>query len=100
MMITHDEATRLEYIIRDVFNCDRFDVMGIANADHLERWPMDAAIVVFAPLYKEQRRIPEIDTFVDEFSCIFNFPEDYTYDKDTVDRYIETLKKLTKKYCQ
>ena len=32
--ISHAEATALEYIVRSVFNCERFGVMGVADADH------------------------------------------------------------------
>ena len=97
-MINHDEAISLECIIRNVYNCDRFGVMGIANADHLERNPMDAAIVIFAPLYLKQKEIEEINSFVDEYGCIFNFPNDYKYNKETVDNYIDGLRKLASKY--
>ena len=34
--ISHAEATALEYIVRSVFNCERFGVMGVADADQLE----------------------------------------------------------------
>ena len=29
--ISHAEATALEYIVRSVFNCERFGVMGVAD---------------------------------------------------------------------
>ena len=48
-MINHSEAFELELIVRRVFDCDRFGVMGIADAGHLERCPYDAAIAVFVP---------------------------------------------------
>ena len=98
-MINHDEAIALEFSVRKVFDCERFGVMGIANADHLERYPMDAALVVFAPLYKEQAEIPEIDEFMDKYGCIFHFPDSYTYDKNTVREYIDELRTLIDKYC-
>lgn len=98
MMINHDEATSLEFIVRKVYNCQRFGVMGIANADHLEAHPMDAAIVVFAPLYRNKESIEEIDSFVDEYSCIFNFPDSYEYNQETVENYIEGLRYLVDKY--
>lgn len=97
-MINHNEATSLEFIVRRVYNCERFGVMGIADADHLERNPLDAAIVIFAPLYREQREIEEIDAFMDRYSCVFNFPEDYTYNEETVANYIEGLRNLVDRY--
>ena len=97
-MINHDEAISLEHIVRRVYNCERFGVMGIANADYLERNPLDAAIVIFAPLYREQREISEIDEFIDQYRCIFNYPEDYTYNEETVENYIEGLRSLVDIY--
>lgn len=97
-MINHREAISLEHIVRRVYNCERFGVMGVANSDHLERHPMDAAIVIFAPLYQEQKVIEDIDSFIDEYSCIFNFHEDYEYNEQTVNNYIEGLRRLVDKY--
>ena len=96
--ISHAEATALEYIVRSVFNCERFGVMGVANADHLERCPLDAAMVVFAPLYKNKAEISEIDEFMDQNICYFSF-DDYEYEEEKVEKYIEELRKLVKKYC-
>ena len=97
-MIKHSEAFELEHIVRRVFNCDRFGVMGIADADHLERCPFDAAIVVFAPLYKINNEIEEIEQFMDEFSCYFTF-SDYQYSEEKVREYSDGLKNLVEKYC-
>lgn len=95
--ISHAEATALEYIVRSVFNCERFGVMGVADADHLERCPLDAAMVVFAPLYKNKTEISEIEEFMDRNICQFSF-DDYEYDEKKVEKYIEELRKLVKKY--
>ena len=88
-MIKHSEAFELEHIVRRVFNCDRFGVMGC---------PFDAAIVVFAPLYKINNEIEEIEQFMDEFSCYFTF-SDYQYSEEKVREYIDGLKNLVEKYC-
>lgn len=97
--ISHNDAIRLEFIVRGVYQCERSGVMGIANADHLESNPMDAAIVVFAPLYKEYiSDLSEIDNFMDKFSSIFNYPEDYEYDESVVKEYISGLEELISKY--
>ena len=97
-MVNHMDAIALEHLIRRVYNCDRFGVMGIANADYLERNPLDAAIVIFAPLYREQNEIDNIDTFIEQYSCIFKFPSDYTYNAEIVENYIEGLRRLVDKY--
>lgn len=96
--INHSEAMELEYLIRKVYKCDRFGVMGIADADHLEFHPLDAANVILAPLYLNKTDIPEIDSFVDEQSCIFNFSDDYVYNETTVRKYIDGLSSLVGKY--
>ena len=98
VMINDSEATSLELIVRRVYNCGKGGVMGIADASHLERNPLDAAIVIFAPLYKEQREIEEIDAFMNQYSSIFNFPERYTYNEETVANYIEGLRNLVGRY--
>lgn len=97
-MIKHSEALELEYVVRHVFNCDRFGVMGIADAGHLERCPYDAAIAVFSPLYKTNKEIDEIEQFMDDFSCYFIF-SDYQYSEEKVREYIDGLKELVDKYC-
>lgn len=88
----------MEHIVRAVFGCDRFGVMGIADADHLERLPFDAATAIFSPLYKDREEIPEIDDFVDHYNCYFTF-DDYIYDENKVKQYIDELRKLERKYC-
>lgn len=95
--INHSEATELEYLIRKVYKCDRFGVMGIADADHLEFHPLDAANVILAPLYLDNTDISEIDSFVDEQSCIFNF-DNYVYNETVVRNYIDGLSSLVNKY--
>lgn len=96
--INHQDAISLEYIVRSVFNeCSRGGVMGIADADHLERYPLDAALVIFAPLYMNSCSICDIEDFIDRYSCIFNF-DDFEYDSNVVENYIEELKQLINRY--
>lgn len=92
------EALRLEAIVQEAYDCDRFGVMGIADSDYLSLNPIDAAIVIFTQLYKSQRKIPEIDEFVDKYMGIFKHPECYEYKKEVVEEYINTLEELAKKY--
>lgn len=96
--ISHSEAFELEHLIRKVYNCDRFGVMGIADADHLEYHPLDAANVILAPLYLNQNNISDVENFIDEQSCIFNFSDNYEYNEDTVRKYIDGLSSLVNKY--
>lgn len=97
-LINHSEAIELEYLVRRVYNCGRHGVMGIADADHLEYHPLDAANVILAPLYLNRTDIPEIDNFIDGQSCIFNFDDNYAYDEKVVRNYIDGLRSLVDKY--
>lgn len=97
-MIEKSESLELEHIVRRVFNCDRFGVMGVADSDHLKRNPLDAALVIFAPLYKINKDIPELNEFMDMYQCIFGDGEDYQYNEQVVRSYIDELTVLVKKY--
>ena len=96
--LAHEDALRLEGIVRKVFNCDRFGVMGIADADHLERYPLDAVWAVFAPLYQSEKSFPDIEDFTDKYSVIFHYPEEYVYSSKTIKEFIEEFDNLVKKH--
>lgn len=95
--LDHQDAINLEYIVRSVFDCGRGGVMNIANADQLERKPMNAAIAIFAPLYFENRVLEDLSDFMDRYNCIFDY-DDYEFNQETIDKYIYELKALVKKY--
>lgn len=99
IVISHSDAISLESIVREVFDCNRGGVMGVADADYLERFPLEAAIAIFAPLYKDQKDIPEIDAFMDEYGSLFHYRKD-DVTVDTVKEYIDRLKVLVKNYCE
>lgn len=98
-MINYNEAFELELIVRHAYGCRKGGVMGIADANHLERCPLDAALVVFAPLYKDVEEIEEIDQFIDKYVCYFTF-SDYKYAEEKIKSYIEELRRLVNKYCR
>lgn len=97
-LIKHDEAVRLERIVRKVFDCGLGGVMGIAEADYLESRPLDAALVIFAPLYRINKKNKDVEDFIEKYKFIFNISDDYKYDKNVVNNYIENLKKLVDEY--
>lgn len=97
-IIDHQDAISLEWIVRDVYKCGRGGAMGIADADNLERNPVNAAIVAFAPIVKERGPIEEITNFIDTYSCVFSLNDEYKYDKKKTKEYIDTLRKLVDKY--
>ena len=51
MRIKHEDAVVLEAIVRRTFNCERGGMGGFVDADHFEREPFDAAIVIIFLLY-------------------------------------------------
>lgn len=97
-MITHDEAFHLEMLVRKVFRCSRFGAMGIADADHLEYHPFDAALVTLAPLCTNNRQYDDIDDFIDRYGCYFQFPDEYVYEQHRVESFIEELKSLIDRF--
>lgn len=63
--INHNDAIALEYQVRKLFNCDRTGVSGLADADHFESRPMDAAIMVVSYIHAKGLQFSE--TEYDEF---------------------------------
>ena len=51
MRISHNDAIRLETIVRSVYGCDRAGMGGYIDADHFEGQPFDAALISLAPLW-------------------------------------------------
>ncbi len=49
--VTHNDAIELEHQVRRLYGCDRAGVSGLADADHFESRPMDAAIMVVSYIY-------------------------------------------------
>lgn len=104
-IISHSEAFRIEHIVRKAFGCDRHGVANIANADHLEVHPMDAAIALVAPLYINHTATPdelqEIEHFIDSYQVFFDAKsndediEDYDC---SIDDFIDGLNRITDTY--
>ena len=44
--IQHNNAIELERLVRKLFKCDRAGVSGLADADHFESYPLDAAVMI------------------------------------------------------
>lgn len=99
--ITHDEACDLEILVRNVYGCDRFGIMGLADADYFEVNPLHAAILIFAPKFRHSRwsrkEIPDITEFLSRYDDYFTC-DDNEYDAEIVDRYISELEGLIRKY--
>lgn len=95
-IISHNDAITLELIVRTVYNCERFDIMNIANADTLEYNPISAVLVVFAPLYKYGQKNEQIDEFADIYSSLFDGSN--KIGQKTFDTFIDIFKYLINTY--
>lgn len=51
MRIKHDEALRLEYLVRAVFDCDRAGMGGYIDANHFASNLFDATLIAIALLW-------------------------------------------------
>ena len=96
--VSHGDAISLERIVRQVYNCDRFGVGGLANADTLERSPMLAAYAALAPLYLKNKKIADVDAFLDRYACIYEFENDEPPTDEDTERFIDELDNLVGKY--
>ena len=57
--IEHKYAIELEMLVRKAFKCERFGVSGLANSDHFDYEPFDAAIMIISYLYPKFWRTSE-----------------------------------------
>ena len=97
--IKHSDALRLENLVCRLFECDRTGVSGLADADHFESHPMDAAIMVIAYIHakKLQDSETQYDEFLSKYDTIFTYPDENNA-QDEVQHYIDHLAKLVEKY--
>ena len=97
--IKHGDALRLENLVRRLFECDRTGVSRLADADHFESRPMDAAIVVIAYIHakKLQDSETQYDEFLSKYDTIFTYPDENNA-QDEVQNYIDDLAKIVEKY--
>lgn len=99
--VTHNEAIELEYLVRKLYGCDRSGVSGLADADHFESRPMDAAIMVVSYIHAKglQYSETEYDEFLSKYDTIFRYPDENDA-KHEVENYINELSKIVDKYIQ
>lgn len=93
--ISHSDAIELEYLVRRVYDCDRGGVSGLADADHFEHNPLDAAKLIIAYIHanKLQNSETQYDEFLHDFEVYFEYPEE-NGGTEEVKRYIKELAKL------
>ena len=99
MNMTHNKAILLENILRNVYDCDRYGLAGLADADGLERYPYNAAIVIIALIYSKyhESELEEIKEFGDRYSFDIQRHLD-ELDEEFIDNYIDDLRAMVKKY--
>ena len=97
--ITHDEAIELEHQGRRLYRCDRAGVSGLADADHFESYPMDAAIMVVCYIHAKGLHYSETeyDEFLSKYDTIFEY-SDENGAKHEVENYINELSEIVSKY--
>ena len=99
MTIDHGQAISLEHIVRNVFNCDRFGLSGLADADHLSHHPFDAATIIISALYATGRvtNQREFEEFICRYSDVFDYPEENLNDT-ILEQYIDDLRSIANQY--
>ena len=97
--ITHNDAIELEHQVRRLYCCDRAGISGLADADHFESHPMDAAILVVAYIYAKGLQYSEIeyDEFLSKYDTIFRYPDENDA-KNEIKNYIQDISEIVDKY--
>lgn len=100
LKIKHKEACKLEALVKRVYDCERYGIMGLADADYFEVNPLQAAILILAPKFQRsrwsRRDIPGVMEFLTKYEDYFE--SDSKYDSFIVKNYINDLTKLVKRY--
>lgn len=97
--VTHNEAMELEHQVRRLYGCDRAGVSGLADADHFESRPIDAAIMVVSYIHAKELHYSETEyeEFLSKYDTIFRYPDENDA-KNEVENYISELSEIIDKY--
>ena len=96
--LSSNNALRLEYLVRTVFDTERGGVMNIADADQLVHFPLLAPIAIFSPLYLRNKSYPDIEEFMVKY-CDFKYCEDPSeLPNGYQDNFMSDLESLVNKY--
>lgn len=96
--IDHGTAITIERIVRRAFNhCDRCELSGLANSDHFDSRPLDAAIMIISAIYATGKveNQQEFSDFLYESECTFEVDEP---EEEAIERYVDTLSTIVSRY--
>ena len=98
--IKHNDAMALEHIVRKLYDCDRSGVSGLADADHFESSPFDAAVMVVSFIYAKHLQLDQnrYDEFLGKYNTIFKYPNENDANSH-VQNYISELENIVNSYC-
>ncbi len=93
--INHNDAVKLEWQVRRLYNCERSGVYGMVDADCFERHPMLAAVLVVTYIHVKGLEADSLqyDDFLCKYEIIFENPEENNAE-NKVDNYIMELEKI------
>ncbi len=87
-MIEHYDAIRIERIVIAALNCDRGAMAGLVSADHFEKRPLDAALMLLAAKMGELSE-ERTELFANDW-----FSGDQLVTKETVEEFCSDLRAL------
>ena len=77
VMLSQGKAVSIEFVLRNIFGCERYGFGGQVDADHIRKHPFLSMTQGLAILYE---RNPEKRDAIDNFIEKFNFYEDMSID--------------------
>lgn len=100
LRITGTQAVQLEHLVRAVYDCDRYGVAHMADADYLGMYPFHAALLILAPRLRESKNCntDKIVDFMDKYEVCLADSTIGKFDKDFIDCYIKDLRALVRRY--
>ena len=102
MTINHVTAIKLEHLVCEICECERFGICGIASASNFEVRPIEAAILCFAKLsqypHKSKECTVKAENFLDKWHTIFEYPKEHP--RHTCEEYLSELEQAVKCFNQ
>ena len=88
-----NHAVNIEFILRDVFNCERYGLGGIVNSDFIRKQPFTAIACGLSFLYAtaEFESQLEIINFIEEYSFFSEMSIDFILSFDTSSKVVNGI---------